>query len=107
MKSLATFAFLAGMLFAIEAAQAESYTFKVTNTTIEKMVKLQVSEDGKTWLPFDIGKGIGAGKSATMQWSEETNDQSCEQKVKAAYEDGTESEVAEFNFCEADLELEF
>lgn len=107
MKTLTTVALLAALFFSVDTAQAEGYSFKLKNTTESKMVKLLVSEDGKKWAPFDIGKGIAPGESATMEWAESTNDESCDQKVKAVYADGTESEVAEFNFCEADLELEF
>ena len=97
-----------GLLVVVSGdAFAETYRFKVKNTTDRNMVKLLVSEDGKKWGQFDIGKGIPANGWATLEWSEATNDQGCSQKVKAAYDDGTESEPAEFDFCEKDLELEF
>jgi hypothetical protein len=42
-----------------------------------------------------------------MEWSEASNNQSCEQQVKAVYADKSESEPASFDFCEKDLSLEF
>lgn len=91
----------------IQNASAESYSFKLKNTQKHTMTKLQVSEDGKTWGAFDIGKGVKPGESATLVWNESTNNEDCQQKVKAAYDDGSESEVADFDFCEENLELEF
>ena len=107
MKVLVTVALLLGMTLTAKIASAESYSFKLTNTTKSKMVKLLVSEDGKKWAPFDIGKGIAPGESATMEWDESTNNEGCEQKVKAVYDDKTESEPATFDFCEEGLDLEF
>jgi len=98
---------LASLAFISQAAHAENYSFKLNNTTKQKMVKLQVSQDGKTWGDFDLGSGIAAGESAKLVWNESTNGQNCQQKVKAMYADGAESEVADFDFCEADLELDF
>ena len=101
---------LATTLFALCAAttaSAEGYTFEVRNTTDQKMVKLLVSEDGKKWAEFDLGGGIPAGKSGTMEWSEASNSQNCEQQVKAVYADKSESEPASFDFCEKDLSLDF
>lgn len=101
---------LAITLFAMltsTTASAEGYKFDVKNSTDQKMVHLLVSQDGKTWSEFDLGGGIAAGKSGTMEWSEASNNQSCEQQVKAVYADKSESEPASFDFCEKDLSLEF
>lgn len=91
----------------VSAAQAETYKFNVNNKTDSKITELLVSEDGKKWAPFDLGGGVAAGESATMAWNESTNDQNCEQHVKAVYEDKSESEAESFDFCEDDLELDF
>jgi len=107
MKTLTTLALFVALIGSIQTVKAESYTFSLTNTTEDKMVKLLVSEDGKQWSYFNIGDGIAPGESAQLEWDESTNNQGCEQKVKAVYDDGSESEVAEFDFCEEDLELEF
>lgn len=107
MRNISCFITLIALGLFVQSANAQQYSFKLNNTTKVKMVKLQVSEDGKKWSDFDIGAGIGAGKSAMMVWNESTNDQNCNQKVKAVYDDGSESEVADFDFCEADLELDF
>ena len=107
MKLLKISALFAILAISAQVAQAEGYKFKLTNTTENTMVKLLVSETGASWGPFDIGKGIPAGASATMEWSESTDDENCSQKVKAVYDDGSESEVTSFDFCEEGLELEF
>jgi hypothetical protein len=88
------------------AAESE-YSFKVRNNTKTKMTKLLVSEDRKDWGYFGIGQGIAAGDSTMLVWDSSTNNEGCNQYVKAAYADGSESEEAKFNFCEANLELEF
>lgn len=89
------------------ALAAKEYTFKVHNKTSQKIVGLLVSQDGKGWKPFNLGDGIAAGAEVTMKWDESTNNESCEQQVKALYADKSESEPASFDFCEDDLELEF
>ncbi|MGZ5006404.1 MAG: hypothetical protein ACXWE9_01380 [Methylobacter sp.] len=97
-----------GVIAAGNAIAAESeYSFKVHNSTKVKITKLLVSEDKKQWGYFDIGGGIAAGDNMTLVWDQSTNNEGCDQYVKAAYADGTESEEAKFNFCEANLELEF
>lgn len=97
-----------GVIASNTASAGESeYSFTVHNNTRTKMTKLLVSEDKKDWGYFDIGKGIAPGEKETLVWDSSTNDDSCDQYVKAAYADGSESEEAKFNFCEADLELEF
>ncbi|WP_333875611.1 hypothetical protein [Methylobacter sp.] len=97
-----------GVVSINNAAAGESgYSFKVHNNTRTKITKLLVSEDKKNWGYFDIGQGIAAGGDMTLTWDESTNNEGCDQYVKAAYSDGSESEEAKFNFCEANLELEF
>lgn len=106
--AVVTASLFVGMLFANNAIAAESeYSFKVHNNTRTKMTKLLVSEDKKEWGYFDIGSGIAAGEGMTLVWDSSTNNEGCNQYVKAAYADGSESEEAKFNFCEANLELEF
>jgi hypothetical protein len=88
-------------------AEEEQYTFKVLNKTDSMITELLVSEDGKTWGNFDLGGGVAAGSESTMAWDKSTNDESCEQQVKARYKDGSESEAKQFDFCDEGLELEF
>jgi hypothetical protein len=97
-----------GMITTNTAVAAESeYSFKVHNNTRDKITKLLVSEDKKEWGYFDIGQGIAAGGNMVLVWDSSTNSEGCDQYVKAVYADGSESEPAKFNFCEANLELEF
>jgi hypothetical protein len=98
----------AGLIATGNAIAAESdYSFKVHNNTRVKITKLLVSEDKNEWGYFDIGQGIPAGGDMTLVWDASTNNEGCNQFVKAGYADGSESEEAKFNFCEANLELEF
>jgi hypothetical protein len=98
----------AGVMAANTAVAAESeYSFKVHNNTRDKITKLLVSEDKKEWGYFDIGQGVAAGGNMTLVWDASTNNEGCDQYVKAVFADGSESEPSRFNFCEANLELEF
>jgi hypothetical protein len=84
-----------------------SYTFKVHNKTANNIVKLLASSDeGKTYRNFDIGEGIAAGKTVTMEWAQSTDNGDCEWYFKAKLDDGEETDPVEFNFCEKNLVLE-
>ena len=86
----------------------DEYSFKVHNTTKDKITKLLASEDGEEYGAFDVGKaGIAPGKTMTLKWDKSTNNTSCEWYIKAVFDDGSETEAKKFNFCEEDLELEF
>lgn len=100
--ALLAFGFTAG-----SALAADEYSFKVENKTSDVIKKVLVSEDGKTYGPFDIGKGIKPGQTVTLVWDKSTNDQACKQWVKAVYDDGSETTPAKFDFCEKDLEIVF
>jgi hypothetical protein len=89
------------------SAADEGYSFKLKNTTKDKITKLLASEDGKEWGSFDIGKGIGAGETVTLNWDKKTDESGCKWYFKAVFGDGEESEAKQFDFCEEDLELEF
>lgn len=81
--------------------------FKVHNNTKEKIIKLLVSEDGKTYGFFDIGDGIKPGETETVSWDKSTNGQLCHQWFKAVWASGVEGKPVKFDFCEKDLKLEF
>jgi len=93
-------------LTSLTAAESE-YSFKVKNTTKQKITKLLASEDGKTYGNFDIGKGIAPGQTVTLVWDKSTDEEDCDQYFKAVFDDGEESEAENFDFCEEDLVLEF
>lgn len=95
------------MSFGVSYAQDSEYSFKVYNRTDTTIKKLLVSQDGKKYGYFDIGKGIAAGASATLVWDQSTDDENCVQWFKAVYADGSESAPVKFDFCEDNLELEF
>jgi hypothetical protein len=85
----------------------EEYSFKVHNTTKDKITKLLASEDGEKYGFFEIGEGIQPGKTVKLTWDKKTNDSNCKWYFKAVFADGEESEAKKFDFCEEDLELEF
>jgi hypothetical protein len=89
------------------AALAGSYSFGVHNNSGSKIVKILVSQDGKSWGFFDIGKGIAAGATETLVWDASTEGEDCEQYFKAVFADGSESDATVFDFCEKGLILEF
>ncbi len=98
---------LISLLLLSATIASASYSFKVNNTTKEKIVKILVSEDGKSWGNFDIGSGIKPGEVVTLEWASETDSEGCSQYFKAVFADKSESEPVKFDFCEQGLELEF
>ncbi len=93
---------------ALNAAAAEEFHFVVKNKTKDRITKLEVSENKKNWGNFDIGDGIGGGKSATLVWAESTNDQACDQWIRAKFADGSWSEPVKEDFChDLDEPIEF
>jgi hypothetical protein len=80
---------------------AGDYYFYVENKTNSRIVKLEVSEDKRDWGFFDIGRGIGKGRSSKLVWDDSTNNEECEQWVRARFADGSASEPAKFDFCQA------
>jgi hypothetical protein len=91
-----------------EGTSDEEYSFKVHNTTEDRITKLLASEDGEKYGSFDVGRsGIGPDETVTLKWDKSTNKSSCKWFIKAVFEDGSETKAKKFDFCEEDLELEF
>jgi hypothetical protein len=103
--SIAT-GFLLANTVNVQAADSE-YSFVVHNKTNSTIKKLLVSESGKKWGEFDIGKGIAAGSSSTLVWDSSTNSEGCHQWLKASFADGSETDAVKFDFCEKDLQIDF
>ena len=90
------------------AGADDQYSFKVTNTTEDKIVKMLASEDGKSYGNFELSReGIAPGKTVKLNWDKSTNKKGCNWYLKAVFEDGSETEAKKFDFCEEDLEIEF
>jgi hypothetical protein len=87
--------------------EGKEYSFILHNTTQEKITELMVSEDGEKWGRFDIGDGLKPGQSAKFTWDKSTNNEACEQYVKAEFEDGSQSNPVKHDFCKEGLELGF
>lgn len=93
---------------ASQAFAASEYHFKVSNSTSSDITKLQVSVDKKTWGNFDVGDGIKAGETETLVWDASTNDEPCEQWIRAKFSDGEWSPPSHQNFCkDMDTPIEF
>ena len=93
---------------ALHAAAADQWHFKVTNATETRITKLQVSEDKSSWGDFDIGSGIAPGATETMVWDSSTNNDGCDQWLRAKFADGSTSPASKQNFCEdLDTPIEF
>lgn len=101
------FAVAAAVVLMSVPAFAEDYSFKVTNNTDTKIIKILVSEDGEEYGFFDIGAGINPGKTVTLVWDSSTNGEGCEQYFKAVFANKEESEAQQFDFCEEEVALEF
>lgn len=83
------------------------YTFTVSNNSDQDIVKIEVSENGKSWAPFDIGGGIGAEDSAELVWDSSTDDSNCEWKFRATFEEGYVAYSDFIDFCEDGVVIEF
>jgi hypothetical protein len=60
----------------LTSAFAEQYKFKVANNTRVWIKKILVSENGRKYGFFDIGKGIRPGQTMTLVWARSTNKRS-------------------------------
>ena len=103
---LATVMVLLSFTLSFARSNAE-YKFKVHNNTKVDIKKIMVSQDGKKWGYFDVGSGIKAGATEELVWDKSTDNEGCEQYVKAVFANGEESEPVKFDFCEKGLVLEF
>jgi hypothetical protein len=96
------------VLAAGQASAASEYHFKVANSTTTDITKLQVSVDKKSWGDFDVGDGIKAGETETLVWDASTNDEPCEQWIRAKFSDGEWSAPSHQDFCkDMDTPIEF
>lgn len=95
--------------FAVSYAHATpDYRFKVHNNTKQDIKKILVREDGKQeWGYFDIGEGIKKGDTDELIWDKSTDNGACHWDFKAVFDNGEESEIVKFDFCEKNLVLEF
>lgn len=98
---------LAVALCALPGLSQAAYTFTIANNTGNKITGIEVSEDGKSWGDFDVGKGIPSGGSAEATWAENTDESGCEWQFRATFADDSVSEEIAFDFCEEDLTIEF
>lgn len=88
-------------------AADEQNSFKVHNKTQLTIKRLLVSEDKRTWGKFDIGDGITSGQTVKLIWDRTRNNEGCKHWVKVVFSSGEETPPALFDFCLADLLIEF
>lgn len=86
---------------------AGEYTFTVENNGDQRIVKIEVSEDGRSWGLFDIGSGIASGESVQLEWDESTDDGDCEWQFRATFSGGDVLASDWIDFCEDDVVLTF
>lgn len=87
-------------LLAGQTSAADQWHFVVANKTESKITKLQVSEDKSSWGDFDVGSGIAAGATATMVWDASTDNEGCNQWIRAKFADGSTSPASKQDFCQ-------
>ena len=88
-------------------ALASDYTFTVENNADQRIVKIEVSDDGEDWGPFDIGKGIPSGESAELVWDSSTDESDCEWQFRATFSGGDVLGSDWVDFCEDDVVISF
>ncbi|MEP7096084.1 MAG: hypothetical protein ABI748_00345 [Dokdonella sp.] len=93
---------------ALQASAKDQWHFVVKNKTTSKIIKLQVAQHKGDWGDFDIGSGIGAGKTETLVWDASTDGENCEQWIRAKFSDDSYSEPSKQDFCtDLDTPIEF
>ena len=98
-RAIAVSSVFVALCLTSQIAAAEQWYFYVENDSSAAIKALYASEDGKTWGRFDIGSGIAPGKSVKLNWDKSTNNQSCDQQLKAVFADGSEIKTAKMDFC--------
>lgn len=81
-------------------AQAEQFYFKVQNSANVAIKELNVSQDQKDWGYFDVGTGIAAGTTEKLIWDKSTDNEACEQWIRAVFTDGSKSPASKMDFCQ-------
>ena len=80
-------------------AQAADWYFYVQNDSRSTLTRLDVKEKGGPWGGFNIGRGIGSGQKARIEWGANTNNQACNQIIRATFADGSMSKELVVDFC--------
>ena len=83
----------------LQRVNAEQWYFFVKNESKHKIVKLEVKEKNGGWGGFSLGGGIAPGKTKQIIWAESTNNQDCNQYLRATFSDGARSPAGKFDFC--------
>ena len=81
------------------AAQAADWYFYVQNNSRSTLTRLDVKQKGGPWGGFDIGSGIASGNKTRIEWGANTNNQACNQIIRATFADGSMSKELVVDFC--------
>jgi hypothetical protein len=81
-------------------AQDSQWYFWVKNNSSSSIEQIFVSEDGNNWGYFELDSAITPNQKIKLIWDQSTNNEDCNQYIKAVFSDGSESTPAQFNFCE-------
>lgn len=84
----------------VAVASPGQWYFYVENGSSSKITSLEVSQDNRSWGKFNIGSGIAAGATSKMVWDSSTDNQACEQWIRAKFSDGNYSAPAKMDFCQ-------
>ncbi len=98
---------LCAVALAATPALAYEYEFDVLNDSDQRIIAIEVSEDGHNWAYFDIGSGIPSGVSQTLVWDQSTNDSDCEWQFRATFQHGHVLASDWIDFCEDDVVIVF
>lgn len=97
----------AALALAAASALADDYTFEVQNNSDQRIVDIEVSEDGESWAPFDIGRGIPSGETVELVWDQSTDGSDCEWQFRATFEGGYTADSDWIDFCQEGVVIEF
>lgn len=81
------------------SVQAADWYFYVQNDSSSRITRLEAKQKGGRWGSFNLGGGIGAGKTVRLEWAASTNDQDCKQSLRATFADGSVTDPTLFDFC--------
>ena len=84
---------------ASQSVNAEQWFFFVQNQSSSKIIKLEAKEENRPWGSFAMAGSINPGETKKIVWAESSNNQGCNQYLRATFADGHKSPATLFDFC--------
>jgi hypothetical protein len=81
-----------------KAQERSQWYFFVTNSSDSAINQLMVSLDDNEWHSFN-NSYVAPGKTKKFNWYKKTDNDTCEQWIKAEFADGEESTPIKIDFC--------